>query len=165
MIVSIIAYYKNKKEEDINVLRAENMQKSNEENVADLMDSISSTLAKEGFRPENHEGVIVFKYEGDFFVVRFEENDLTFFRIEYHIYSFDKQEEYEMLKIVNDLNWISKHSRILIDDDFRIYVRTAYRVNEASNIEDDFWRVFNSTLSAARDFRRKMDYKRTISLN
>jgi hypothetical protein len=143
----------------------EQIKKDNEKNVADLMYSITSTLAKEGFRPENHEDAITFKYEGDYFIVRFEENDSTFFRIEYHIYSFDKQEEYEMLKIVNDLNWRFKHSRILIDDNLCVLVRTAYGVNEASNIEDDFWRVFNATLSAAHEFRTKMDYKRNISLN
>jgi hypothetical protein len=141
------------------------IKKENERKIADLMYSITSTLAKEGFRPENHENAIIFKYEGDLFIVHFEEDDPTLFGIDYHIYSFDKQEEYEVLKIVNDLNWRFKYTRFLINDDFHVYVRMAYGVNEASNIEDDFWRMLNAMLSAAHAFRTKMDYKRNISLN
>jgi hypothetical protein len=175
IIVSIIVYYgycRKKREKDINILKEENMHKTdeqikndNEKSLADLMYSITSILAKEGFRPENHERAIAFKYEGDYFIVLFVENEPTFFYIDYHVYSFDRQEEYDVLKVVNDLNWKFKYSRILIDDDYRIYVRTVYAVNEASNIEDVFWRVFNATLSAARDFRTKMDYKKDVSLN
>jgi hypothetical protein len=143
----------------------EDIKKIHERQIANLMFSIMSILAKEGFRPKNQENAILFKYEGNTFVVYFDDRDPNFFCIEHCICSFDKKEEEDVLKIASKLNSNHKYSRIFITDDYFVYVRTAVSIIDHSNIHIEFWRGFNFILSIAHDFWEKTNYIKNISPN
>ena len=60
------------------------------------------TPPNKGFKPENHDDYISFKYEGNVFWVCFDEQVLYYISINYHAYSFDLKEEEYILKHTNN---------------------------------------------------------------
>jgi GNAT superfamily N-acetyltransferase len=102
--------------EKIIAVKAENEQieKENEKKIADLLIAISNILEEKGFSPETNTDSIVFEYKGSDFFIFFNKKRPNFFGVAYYIYSFEEQNEYDILKIANLFNWSLDYSRIAI---------------------------------------------------
>jgi hypothetical protein len=146
-------------EKVINV-NAENEQtkKENEKKLADLFVDISNAFKETGNSFEISKNRIVFRIKEDEFFIYFNKKSLDHFGISCHIYSFEEQDKYDILKFTNDFNCELDDSWIMITyNHCYACMRMETNLHETpSDVVNDIIRTCDMMLSTSYDFRARL---------
>ena len=134
--------------------------------MVDLMFEVTQILTSEGFKPEIQEDdSILFKYEGEMFIVFFDKQDPHAILLDSRIYSFDDENEENIFRLANKVNFKMKYARIFILENF-VYVRAdVFFIHDYTKLKDTFLRMFRAVLVTRDEFIEKVLLSKNVSLN
>jgi hypothetical protein len=116
-------------------------------------------LRSEGYLPQiNQVDDIIFKAEGNTFIVMIDENDEQFLNLILpNFYELNGNLEMnKALRVANIVNQKVKVGKIIISNNIHVWAIAEQFIDSTPDLEDFFRRTINAVLKAAEDFRSLM---------